>query len=49
MKILVIDIGGTNVKVKLSGQDEVRKIPSGKDLTPAAMVAGVRESTKDWD
>jgi predicted NBD/HSP70 family sugar kinase len=49
MKILVIDIGGTNVKVKLSGQDELRKIPSGKELTPASMVAAVREAAKDWE
>src|ERR1700733_15244961 len=49
MNILVIDIGGTNVKVKMSGQDEVRKIPSGHELTPTAMAEGVKEATKDWN
>lgn len=49
MSILVIDVGGTNVKVKLSSQDELRKFPSGHDLTPTAMVEGVHEITKDWD
>jgi polyphosphate glucokinase len=48
MSILVIDIGGTNVKVKLAGQEEVRKIPSGHELTPTAMVHGVQEATCDW-
>jgi len=48
-KILVIDIGGTNVKVRLSGQDEVRKFPSGPTLTPQELVDGVKELTKDWE
>jgi polyphosphate glucokinase len=49
MKILVIDIGGTNVKVKLQGQDEVRKCASGQGLTPQQMVDRVRGATADWD
>jgi polyphosphate glucokinase len=48
MSILVIDVGGTNVKLKLSGQDEVRKFPSGVELSPAAMVAGIKEAAADW-
>jgi predicted NBD/HSP70 family sugar kinase len=48
MSILVIDVGGTNVKLKLSDKDEVRKVPSGHELTPAAMVEGIREATPDW-
>src|SRR5262249_42948960 len=48
MKILVIDIGGTNVKMLASGQDMPRKFPSGPELTPLAMVEGVREATQDW-
>ena len=48
MSILVIDIGGTNVKVKLSDQDEVRKFPSGPEMTPAQFMAGVKEITADW-
>lgn len=48
MKILVIDIGGTNVKLLATGQDEVRKFPSGPQLTPQQMVTGTLEATKDW-
>jgi polyphosphate glucokinase len=49
MKILVIDVGGTHVKVKVQGNDEVRKCPSGPGLTPADMVGLVRTATADWD
>src|SRR5690348_1338512 len=49
MKILVIDIGGTNVKMLASGHENPRKFPSGPDLTPEQMVAGVLPATKDWD
>jgi len=41
MKVLVIDIGGSNIKVAATGRDEVRKIPSGPDLTATRMVEGV--------
>jgi polyphosphate glucokinase len=49
MKILAIDIGGTNVKFKSTEQNEVRKFPSGKELTPQQMVHGVQELGKDWE
>ena len=49
MKVLVIDVGGTHVKLKLQGSDEVRKCPSGPDLTPKAMVEAVRGATAGWD
>lgn len=48
-KILVIDIGGTKVKVLASGQTEPLKTPSGKSLTPAKMVEAVKDLAKDWD
>jgi polyphosphate glucokinase len=48
MKILVVDVGGTNVKVKVSGQEEVRKFPSGPELTAQEMIDGVKAITKDW-
>jgi polyphosphate glucokinase len=47
-KILVLDIGGTNVKLLVSGESEPRKFPSGKELTPAKLVATVEELTHDW-
>jgi polyphosphate glucokinase len=48
MSVLVIDIGGTNVKVLVTGQKEPRKFPSGKKLTPKQMVAGVKKIASDW-
>ena len=48
MKVLVIDVGGTNVKLLASGQSEPRKVPSGPDLTAARMVKDVREATEGW-
>jgi polyphosphate glucokinase len=47
--ILVIDVGGTHVKVIGSGQKEPVKIPSGLKMTAKKMVREVRETTKDWD
>ena len=46
-RILVLDVGGTNLKVLLSGQKEPAKIPSGPSFTPAALVASVRALLKD--
>lgn len=48
MNILVIDIGGTHVKVWKTEDAEKAKFPSGKDLTPEALIKGVRELTEDW-
>jgi polyphosphate glucokinase len=47
MKVLVIDVGGTHVKVLLSGEDTPRKFDSGPALTPSELVKGVKELTKD--
>ena len=46
--ILVIDVGGNNVKVALGHHTEPVKVPSGKDMTAQAMVAGVKAATKGW-
>ena len=48
-KILVIDIGGTNVKMLATGQKEPTKFPSGPKMTAAEMVKQVKAVTKDWD
>ncbi|MCC6930319.1 MAG: ROK family protein [Gemmatimonadaceae bacterium] len=47
-RILVIDIGGTNIKVAGSWRRTPVKIESGPELTPAKMVKKVRELTADW-
>jgi polyphosphate glucokinase len=46
-KVLVIDIGGTNVKVLATGQKESHKFPSGPKMTPRRMVAGVKQLVAD--
>jgi predicted NBD/HSP70 family sugar kinase len=48
MNILVIDIGGTNVKLWKTGEADKEKIPSSKKLTPTALVEEVRKVTADW-
>jgi predicted NBD/HSP70 family sugar kinase len=48
MNVLVVDVGGTNVKVLATGQDVPRRFPSGPKLTPKRMVAGVKQIAKDW-
>lgn len=48
MRVLAVDIGGTNVKFLAKGQSEARRFPSGPTLTPGDMVAGIQAGTKDW-
>lgn len=48
MKILVVDIGGTNAKVSVSLQSEVRKIPTGQEFEPRHLVEQVAEIARDW-
>jgi polyphosphate glucokinase len=48
MNVLVVDVGGTHVKILATGQDEPRRFPSGPTLTPEQMVAGVKEIAGDW-
>jgi polyphosphate glucokinase len=47
-KVLVIDVGGTNIKLLATGQKDSRKIASGPSMTASKMVREVRNSTKDW-
>jgi polyphosphate glucokinase len=48
MKILVVDVGGTNIKIGLSARDKRLKVPSGPESTAAKMVAAVRNATDGW-
>jgi predicted NBD/HSP70 family sugar kinase len=48
MKVLVIDIGGTNIKMLATGQDGPRKVASGPTLKPGEMVQAARNAAKDW-
>jgi polyphosphate glucokinase len=49
VKTLVIDVGGTNVKVLVSGRRVPVKIPSGPEMTPSAMATAVKEVAADWN
>jgi predicted NBD/HSP70 family sugar kinase len=46
--ILAIDIGGTKLKMLVSGHHEPRKAPTGKRFTPAQLVEEVKKLTSDW-
>jgi predicted NBD/HSP70 family sugar kinase len=48
-KILVVDVGGTHVKVRMTGQREEHKIDSGPAMTAARMVREVKRTVKGWD
>jgi len=48
MNILVVDVGGTHVKLLATGKRLKRRIDSGPQLTPAKMVAAVEEVVADW-
>ena len=48
MNVLVVDVGGSNVKILATGQAQARKFPSGLTMTPEAMVAGVKTLAGDW-
>jgi polyphosphate glucokinase len=49
MKILVIDVGGTSVKILATGHRTPIKLPSGPTMTPKLMVRMVREAVADWE
>ncbi len=48
MKVLVVDVGGTNVKILATGQKESRRFPSGPAMTPMEMVAGIKKLAEGW-
>ena len=48
VKVLVIDVGGTHVKVLATGHRVARKILSGPSMTARKMVREVKKATADW-
>ena len=48
MNVLVIDVGGTHVKILAAGQKQSREFPSGPALTAKQMVASVKKLAGDW-
>jgi len=47
-KVLVVDVGGTHVKILASGQDDRRMFPSGPTLTAKKMVSQVKQLARGW-
>lgn len=47
-KTLVVDVGGTHVKMLATGQSEPRKFISGPKMTAGKMVNLVKAATRDW-
>jgi len=48
MQVLVVDVGGTHVKILVTGQETRREFDSGPTLTAKEMVSEVRKAAKDW-
>lgn len=48
MNILVIDVGGTHVKILASGARQTRRFASGPMMTAGQMVAGVKRLASGW-
>jgi polyphosphate glucokinase len=48
MKVLVVDVGGTHVKLLVSGQDLPRRVDSGPTMTAEQMVSQVAQVAVGW-
>ena len=48
MDVLVIDIGGTSVKLWHTAHEEHRKFASGKNLTPEKMIGEIKDLAHEW-
>ena len=48
MNVLVVDVGGTHVKILATGQENRREFDSGPTMTPDEMVAGVKKAAEGW-
>jgi polyphosphate glucokinase len=46
--VLVVDVGGSHVKVLATDEPERRRADSGPDFTAAQMVGAVKELAADW-
>jgi len=46
--VMVVDVGGSNVKLTLSGLKERIKFGSGPRFTPRQMMAGIRKYASHW-
>jgi polyphosphate glucokinase len=46
--VLVVDVGGTSVKILATGESQHRSFPSGPTLTPRQMVSETKKLSRDW-
>jgi polyphosphate glucokinase len=49
LRVLVVDVGGTHVKIRVSNRRTSRQFESGPTLTPQQMVASVHELAGEWE
>lgn len=48
-RVLVVDVGGSHVKILVTGQHEPRRVESGPKLTAAQMVDAVKKLGEGWE
>ena len=48
LNVLVVDVGGTHVKMLATGQKQHREFPSGPKLSARQMVVGVKKTANGW-
>ena len=49
MKVLVLDIGGSNVKMRMTGQEDRTKFASGPEFGPGDLMAGLEKFATGWE
>lgn len=48
LKVLVLDVGGTHVKILMTGQKQPVTFVSGPTMTAQRMIAGVKRAIRGW-
>ena len=43
-RVLVLDIGGTSVKLHIAGMEEPLRLPSGRKMTPERMISEIQKA-----
>ncbi|MGH8280263.1 MAG: glucose-6-phosphate isomerase [Gammaproteobacteria bacterium] len=47
-RVLVLDVGGSHIKARLTGRKGEAQIVSGPDMTPALMLGGLAKRLRGW-
>lgn len=48
MNVLVLDVGGSNLKLRVTGQPARTKLPTGPQYNPDRLLADLAMATRDW-